>query len=130
MRRALILLAPCALALSSCAALPAISAASSLIPTITAAGDKVVLEGTRAFTLAEYAYNSAATAVNETGKACLKAPSLPCPISATDAGRIRELNAQATQLLIYGKAARDDAARAVAARDLFAVASTLDDLRS
>lgn len=127
--RRLAILAAASLSLSACAALPAISAASSIASGIGSAGDKVVLEGTRAFLLGEYAYNAAATTVNEVGKACLEAPSLPCPISASDAGKVRELNAKATQLLIDGKAARDDTARAVAGRDLLAIAAALDDLR-
>lgn len=127
--RALVLIAAASVSLSACAALPAISTASSIISGIGSAGDKVVVRGTQALLVGEYAYNAAATAVNETGKACLKAPSLPCPISANDAGKVRELNAQATAVLVKGKAARDDAARAIAGRDLMAIVAQLDAIR-
>jgi hypothetical protein len=125
----IVLIAWASLALSGCAALPAISAASSIASGFGSTGDKVVLEGTRAFVVGEHAYNGAATLANEVGKACLEAPSVPCPISASDAGRIRTLNATATELLVRGKATRDETARAVAGRDLLAIAATLDELR-
>ncbi|HET7255614.1 MAG TPA: hypothetical protein VFJ46_17795 [Xanthobacteraceae bacterium] len=126
----LAIVAALALALPGCAALPAISAASTIASSIGTVGGKVVATGTQAFVVAEYAYNGAATAANEAGKACIEAPSLPCPISAADAGRIREINRAATKLLIDGKAARDDAAKAVAARDLQALVVEIDQLRN
>ncbi|MDQ3024169.1 MAG: hypothetical protein M3R04_07290 [bacterium] len=62
--RKLIIAAPL-LALSACAALPAVSVVADLItkPGVVAQGDKVVLEGKRAFLLAVNAYQGAANAL-------------------------------------------------------------------
>lgn len=127
--RKLALIVAAGLAASACAALPAISAASSIVSGISSAGDTVVVKGTQALIVAEYAYNSAATAANATAKACLEVPSLPCPITPARATQLRALNSKATAILVEGKDARDDASKAIAARDLMAIVATIDSLR-
>jgi NAD(P)H-hydrate repair Nnr-like enzyme with NAD(P)H-hydrate dehydratase domain len=77
----------------------------------TSVSDMVVLEGTRAFVMAEYAYKAAA----ETGLALTRAG----VIHGEAAQRLRTINSAATAALVAGHAARDAAARAAEARTLF-----------
>lgn len=84
---------------------------------IASAGDTVVLEGTRALTVAEYAYNGAATAALDATRRG--------QITGERATQLRALNKRATALLAAGYAAQTAAARVAAANGLLDVVSQI-----
>lgn len=112
------------LALSACNPLTLVPVPAAAAPMV----DKVVLEGTRAFTLAEIAYNGAATSANEVAKACIALPSLPCPITPSLAGQLRVINTKATRALQIGYQAQGSAERAAQAENLFEAAEAIKGL--
>ena len=124
MRKIALIIAALALPVSACNGLGAIT---GIAAPIVASQEKVVLQGTKGLMLAELAYNSAASTANEVAKACLANPSLPCPISAETAGKVRKLNAQAIAALEAGKSASDEVAKAKAAATVF---SLVDQIKS
>lgn len=79
--------------------------------------ESVLVEGTRALVVAEYAYNSVATSVEAATDAGL--------IKGDTATAIRKANARATEALAVGKATQDVGQRAVAASTVFDVVEEL-----
>lgn len=115
----------------ACLAISACNPMLSMVPVPASAsvvGDKVVLEGTRAFTLAEIAYNGAAGTANAVAKACISAPALPCPITPQVATKLRAINAKATTALQVGYSAQGSVERAAQAENLFEAAEAIKEL--
>lgn len=84
---------------------------------VQATADTVVLNGTKAFLFAEYAYNTVGTAA----LALLRSGA----IRGANAATVRRLNATATAALERGYRAQTAAVRAVEARTLFDVVDAL-----
>ena len=101
----------------SCASLSTTACVTDSGGGIAAASDSVMLEGTRALTVAEYAYNGAATAALDATRRG--------QITGSRATQLRALNARATQLLAAGYAAQTQAQRITAARGLLDVVSQI-----
>lgn len=109
-----LILASLALALSSCAAMPAAPPSATVI----AKADTVILTGERGFAAAELIYITAAHGVGrlvDAGK-----------ITGTTAKRVRGWNAEARDLLVKGKATADAAEKARDAARLFGIADSLN----
>jgi len=83
--------------------------------------DRLVLTGERGFALAELAYTVAAQAA---GKLVDRGV-----IAGPTATRVRGINAKARGILVDGKAAADQAEKAVAATNLLALTDQLNALR-
>lgn len=97
---------------------------AACIPTPTSdvesVSNHVVLRGTQALIVAEYAYNSAGTIALELLRSGV--------IRGENATRVGELNRIATNALIVGKQARTDAEKAKAAADVLAAVTSLRQL--
>lgn len=110
------------LLLAAAIALAGCTPASVNAPPPSAIADTVVLEGTRALVLAEYAYEAARTSALGLVRAGL--------IHGQTATQLRAINASAIGVLRQGKAARDAASRAAAARSLFDLVDQLNTIIS
>ena len=115
MKRMMILCA--SLALSACG-VGAVSTIPTVIDAISSKGDTVVVRGTQALIVAEYAYNAAGNAI------------LPLlqngTIRGANATRVRELNRRVTALLIQAKEVQSEGDKAAIAAEILRAVAELN----
>lgn len=123
MKRFMIAMAVCAMALSACAPMTADPASNSStgVSGVVAKAGTVVLTGARAFAAAELGYTTAADGVGILVDHGV--------IKGAAATRVRALNAQARGVLVKGKATADMAEKARLATQLFGITDSLNAIK-